>query len=243
MKNSEKKRIFGWVDLAFLSSFLFKWTICTISLTFIFSAHTTKLQAQILAHPSIHRLWKTWKRKKLIVKPPGSMCLQLLLLLTWAIGEEAVPARSSPKPPTLPNPWVLPTSFPEWWSSSICIHWHALERAGIPNQKLINGEKIQERSFYLTWNHDNHKVALGIFESDCCQIHVIFKNLDMFQWLYSCSVKIIWSSKTLKPFRPLPPFQKEVCILLTTKRVQMPKMFEFTLEVQTHKLWLASLFG
>lgn len=138
------------------------------------------------------------KKNSLIVKPPGSKCLQLLLLLTWTIGEEVVPARSSPKPPTLPNPWVLPTSFPEWWSSSICIHWHALERAGIPNQKLINGEKIQERSFYLTWNHDNHKVALGSFESDCCQIHVIFKNLDTFQWLYSCSVKNYLKFKNLE---------------------------------------------
>lgn len=143
----EKEAIFGWVGLAFLASLVFKWAICTISLALILAAHTTKLQAQLLAHPSMHRLWRTWKKNSPIVKLPDWKCPQLLLLLTWAIWKEAPPAKPAPKPPTLPNLSVLPTSFPEWRSSPVYVHWHALGKAGIPNQELINGDKKAKWSF------------------------------------------------------------------------------------------------
>ena len=58
----EKEAIFGWVGLAFFVSLVLKWTICTVSFALILAAHTTKLQAQLLAHPFIHRLWRTCKK-------------------------------------------------------------------------------------------------------------------------------------------------------------------------------------
>lgn len=138
--------MFGWAGLAFIASLVFKWAICTISLALILAAHTTKLQAQLLAHPSIRRLWRTWKRNSPIVKLPDWKSLQLLLL-TWAVWKEAAPARPAPKPPTLPKLSDLPTSFPEWWRSPMCVHWHALGGAGIPTQELITGEKKARLSF------------------------------------------------------------------------------------------------
>lgn len=47
----EKEAVFGWVGLAFFASLVVKWAICTISLALILAAHTTKLQAQLIAHP------------------------------------------------------------------------------------------------------------------------------------------------------------------------------------------------
>lgn len=125
----EKEAIFGWVGLAFFVSLVFKWTICTVSFALILAAHTTKLQAQLFAHPFIRRLWRTCKKTHPLCNLQTGSVLQLLLLLTWAIWEEAAPARFAAKPPIMPNLSVLPTSFPEQWSSSVRVHWHALGRA------------------------------------------------------------------------------------------------------------------
>lgn len=125
----EKEAIFVWIGLTFFVSLAFKWTICTVSFALILAAHTTKLQAQVLAHPFIRRLWRTCKKIHPLCNLQTESVLQLLLLLTWAVWEEAAPSRSAPKPPTLPNLSVLPTPFPEQRSSLVCVHWHALGRA------------------------------------------------------------------------------------------------------------------
>lgn len=109
----EKEALFGWVDLAFFASLVFKWAICTISLALILAAHSTKLQAQLLAHPSIHRLWRTWKKTHPLwnfqTERAYSCCCCWLGLYERS---SSAPARPAPKPPTLPNFSFLPTSFP-----------------------------------------------------------------------------------------------------------------------------------
>lgn len=113
-----------------------------------------------------------------------------------------------------------------------------------PIRNQLMGENNTRQSFYFTWNYDNHKMALGIlwirFLSNSC----IFFNLDTLQWLYCSLVRTVWCSETLKPFRLLsfPPFQIEVCILSTTKRVQMPRGLSVLWKSKpTNSDWLLNL--
>lgn len=85
---------------------------------------------------------------------------------------------------------------------------------------------------------------LWIFcESDCCQIHVFFY-LDTIQWLYCFLVRTIWCSELWSHLdHVLSPFSNRSFYFIHRKENANAKRSEFTLKVQTHKLWLASTLG
>lgn len=106
------------------------------------------------------------------------------------------------------------------------------------------GIRRQNGAFCLTWNHDNHEMALGI-------LWIRFLSNPCIFWFRYTSVIVLFFGKNCLMFKKpwsrldhfLSPFSNRSLRFVHHKENANAKRFEFALKVQIHKLWLASTLG